>query len=222
MNSPFANQTYSQKPNKRRSDKLMIAGLIILSLVPTLGGIVRLSSIGNQTAENARFLASPIPIVIHVVASLVFCLIGAFQFSKNLRQRNPTWHKKAGRWLMVAGLASAFSGIWMTVFYTIPQPLQGMMLYIVRLLVGFAMIFSIVLAWQTIVQRNIAGHQAWMMRAYALGQGAGTQALIFIPYMSIFGQPNQITRDILMTAAWMINLIWVEWLLHRKTSALNV
>ena len=217
MNPLITNQVLPKKPIKRRSDTFLIAGLVILSFIPTVGGVVRLGSIGNQTAENARFLASPIPIVIHVVASLVFCLIGAFQFSNNFRQKNPSWHKKAGRWLMVAGIASAFSGIWMTLFYTIPQPLQGNILYFVRLLVGFAMILSIVLAWQTIVGRNVSAHKAWMMRAYALGQGAGTQAVIFIPYMVIVGQPSQITRDILMTLAWVINIVFVEWLLQRRT-----
>lgn len=221
MNPPITNQIQPKKPIKRRSDKLLIAGLIILSLIPSLGGIVRLSSLGNQTAENTRFFTSPTPIVIHILTSLIFCLIGAFQFSKNFRQKNPKWHKIAGKWLMVAGIASAISGIWMTVFYTIPQPLQGNTLYFVRLIVGFGMIFSIILSWTSIVNRNIPAHQAWIMRAYALGQGAGTQVFVLLPPMLIFGQIDQLTRDILMTTAWVINLILVEWLLRRKPNTIK-
>ncbi len=119
---------------------------------------------------------------------------------------------------MVAGLASAISGLWMTVFYTIPQPLQGSILYFVRLLVGFGMVLCIVFAWKTIIHKKIAAHQAWITRAYALGQGAGTQVVVTLPYIGLFGQPNQLARDLLMTAAWVINLLIVEWSLLPKTT----
>ena len=44
---------------------------------------------------------------------------------------------------------------------------------------------SIVLAWAAIRQRDVARHRAWMVRAYALGQGAGTQVLIFLGYIAV-------------------------------------
>ena len=80
------------------------------------------------------------------------------------------------------------------------------------------MAISIVLAWNTVRRKNISAHRAWMMRAYALGQGAGTQALIFVPYSLLVGQPNQIIRDVLMTAAWVVNVILVEWMLRRRSA----
>jgi small-conductance mechanosensitive channel len=193
----------------------------VLSLIPALGGVVRLNDLANRTAitpDNARFMAVPLPVVIHIIFALAFCVIGAFQFAPRFRQRHPDWHRMAGRWLMLAGLASALTGIWMTVFYSIPQALQGPLLHVVRLLVGAGMALSIVLAWNTVRRKNIAAHRAWMMRAYALGQGAGTQALIFVPYTLSFGQPNQITRDVLMTASWVINLLIVEWMLRRQST----
>jgi uncharacterized membrane protein len=208
-------------PKTQRADWPVTTALIVLSLIPALGGAVRLNDLANRTAitpDNARFMAVPLPVIIHIIAALVFCIIGAFQFAPNFRKRHPNWHRAAGRWLMVAGLASALSGLWMTVFYSIPQALQGPLLYVVRLLVGIGMALSIVLAWNTVRRKNITAHKAWMMRAYALGQGAGTQALILAPYVGLIGQPNQITRDVLMTAAWVINVIFVEWLLRRRSA----
>jgi uncharacterized membrane protein len=208
-------------PKTQRADWPILTALIVLSLIPALGGAVRLSDLANRTAitpDNARFMAVPLPVIIHIIAALAFCMIGAFQFAPRFRQRHPNWHRAAGRWLMVAGLITAFSGLWMTVFYSIPQPLQGPLLYVVRLLISVGMAASIVLAWNTVRRKNIPAHRAWMMRAYALGQGAGTQALILAPYAVLIGQPNQITRDVLMTAAWMINLLFVEWLLRRRSA----
>jgi uncharacterized membrane protein len=208
-------------PKTQRADWPITTALTVLTLIPALGGVVRLNDLANRAAitpDNARFVDVPLPIIIHIIASLAFCMIGAFQFAPNFRKRHPNWHRAAGRWLMVAGLASALTGIWMTVFYSIPQALQGPLLYVVRLLVGAGMAVSIVLAWNTVRRKNISAHKAWMMRAYALGQGAGTQAVILAPYAVLIGQPNQITRDVLMTAAWVINLLFVEWLLRRRSS----
>lgn len=202
-----------------RADWPIPTALIALSIVPLIGGIVRLTSLTSQTVatpDNARFLAAPIPVAIHILASLAFCIIGAFQFAPSFRQRHPEWHRMAGRWLMVAGVIAALSGVWMTVFYTIPQPLQGSILYVARLFFGIAMMVSIVLAWSTIRRKNIAGHRTWIMRAYAIGQAAGTQVIIILPYTALLGQPEQFARDILMTAAWIVNLAIVEWIARRK------
>lgn len=205
--------------NARRADWPIPTALIALSIVPSLGGLVRLFDLTRQTAvtpDNARFIATPIPVVIHILASLIFCIIGAFQFAPSFRQRHPKWHRIAGRWLMVAGLIAAFSGVWMTIFYTIPQPLQGAILYIARLFFGVTMMVSIFLAWNTVRRKNIARHRIWIMRAYAIGQGAGTQVITILPYTVLLGQPNQFTRDVLMTVAWIINLAVVEWIVRRK------
>jgi uncharacterized membrane protein len=210
-----------RQPKTQRADWPITTALIVLTLIPALGGVVRLNDLANRTAitpDNARFMAVPLPVIIHIITALAFCMIGAFQFAPRFRQRHPNWHRAAGRWLMVAGLASALSGLWMTLFYTIPQALQGPLLYVVRLLVSLGMAASLVLAWNTVRRKNITAHKAWMMRAYALGQGAGTQAVIFVPYTLSFGQANQITRDVLMTAAWIINLLFVEWLLRRRSA----
>ena len=104
----------------------------------------------------------------------------------------------------------------MTLFYPIPPRLQGDLLHAVRLLVGAAMIVSIVLAWMAIMRRDIAQHSAWMIRGYALGQGAGTQVLVMLPWTLIYGEASGLTRDLLMSAAWVINLAVGEWIIRRR------
>ncbi len=62
----------------------------------------------------------------------------------------------------------------MTLFYT-GAP-GGDLLWVIRLLVGSAMAAFLVLGFAAIRRRDIPAHRAWMIRAYALGLGAGTQA----------------------------------------------
>jgi hypothetical protein len=203
-----------------KRDFLVPAMLVVLSIVPVLGGVARLQSLsGPITAENARFLAMPVPVVLHVFGASAYCLLGAFQFSKGVRRRWPVWHRRAGRLLALCGLCAGLTGLWMTVFYTIPRDLQGPLVRVVRLAVGAGMVTAILLAWSSILRRDVARHEAWMVRAYALGQGAGTQALILLPWAVLFGHVVGLPRDLLMTLAWAINILVAEWIIRRSARA---
>jgi uncharacterized membrane protein len=205
-----------------KADFKVPALLLALSVVPTLGAVVRLISVSSDTtvtSGNARFLAAPAPVVIHVISATLYCLLGAFQFSQGFRLRWPGLHRRAGRLLVLCGLSAAVTGMWMTAFYRIPPGLQGPLLYAVRLAVGAAMIASIFIALTSILRREVPRHEAFMIRAYALGQGAGTQVLVMLPWMLISGESGGLTRDVLMTLAWAINVVVAESIIRRRTRA---
>lgn len=201
-------------------DFLVPALLLALSAIPMLGGVVRLTSLSAPiTAESARFVASPIPVVLHIVGGSLYCVLGAFLFSPALRLRWPRWHRRAGKLLALCGLSAALTGIWMAELYAIPHSLQGPILHVVRVIIGAAMATAIVLGWRSIVRRDVARHEAWMIRAYALGQGAGTQVLVTLPWIVVFGEAVGPTRDLLLTLAWVINVVVAEWIIRRRTMA---
>lgn len=211
-------QALHPMPSKNRLDWRVPAVLLALGLVPLAAGILRLAGLatgGPVTPENARFLAAPWPVVAHIVAATLFCNVGAFQFESGLRRRYPGWHRIAGQFLLPCGLIAATSGLWMTVMYPLYPQLQGALLYGARIGFGTAMILFLGLAMTAIWRRDIAHHRAWMIRGYALGQGAGTQVLVALPGILIFGKPGGLTRDLLMAAAWIINLAFAEWIIRR-------
>ncbi len=79
---------------------LVPAALILLSLVPVAAGMARVAQLtggGTVTSDNARFFASPVHVVVHILCASVFCLLGAFQFVPVIRRRRPGWHRTAGR-----------------------------------------------------------------------------------------------------------------------------
>ncbi len=202
-----------------RSDFKVPGLLLALSLVPVLGGVARMRSLSGGLpvgADDARFVAAPVPVVLHVVAATFYSLLGAFQFSTGLRLRWPTWHRRGGVLLLVGALLTGATGLWMTAVYAIPQPLQGPLLYGMRLAVGAAMLTSIVGGWASIVRRDLAQHEAWMIRAYALAQGAGTQAVIILPVILFSGPVLGLTRDVLLSAAWGVNTVAAEWIIRRR------
>lgn len=199
-----------------RNHWLVPAGLIALSLVPVAAGSARLVQLAGSpavTEANARFVTTPLPVVLHVVGATVFCLLGALQFSTTLRSR--AWHRRAGRVVVPAGLVAAVSGLWMAVWYDLPAS-DNQALEITRLVVGSAMVASLVLAVVGVRRRDFAMHRDWMMRGYALGIGAGTQVLTNLPWVIAFGTPSPQVRAVLMGAGWAINLAVAEWFIRRR------
>jgi uncharacterized membrane protein len=151
------NQKDLSKPSSPwwRSAVFALAGLLLLAVVPVLGGILRLSDLAFAaaiTAENARFFAAPLPIVIHIVGASLFLLLGAVQFMPSIRQRFPRWHRGAGRVALVAGLSAAFAGLWMTATY--PAAANSDLLYVVRMTVGTAWAASLILSFLAIRRRD--------------------------------------------------------------------
>ena len=98
----------------------MPAGLVALGTIPVVAGslrLVELSGGAEVMPSDARYTASPLPVVLHIVSATVFAILGAFQFSAPIRRRRPGWHRRAGRVVVVAGLGVALSALWLNQFY---------------------------------------------------------------------------------------------------------
>jgi Predicted membrane protein (DUF2306) len=197
---------------------LVPVGLLILSFIPIAAGAFRLSQLAGAAAitpANARFFASPLPVVLHILSVTIFSLLGAFQFDPGFRRRRPAWHRAAGWILIPSGLVAALSGLWMTLFYPWIEG-DGVILYGLRLVFGLLMLGSIFFGVAAIRRRDFVQHAHWMMRGYAVGLGAGTQALTQMTWMLLIGKPDELSKAMLMAAGWVINLGVVEWIIRKR------
>jgi uncharacterized membrane protein len=203
----------------RRPTLALLAGLFLLSAVPVVAGTVRIVQLisNDYRPADARFFDAPLPVVIHILASAVFALLGALQIAVGRGNRRPRWHRPVGWAVVPSGLVAGLSGLWMTLFYPWPAG-DGVVLYGLRLVFGSAMVVSLGLAVLTILRRDVAGHRAWMLRGYAIGLGAGTQVLTHLVGSALIGgAPNEFERALLMGAGWGINLLIAEWVIRRRT-----
>jgi uncharacterized membrane protein len=198
----------------------LVTGLFILSAIPLIFGVLRLNELANGaeiTPDNARFFASPLPVILHIVGAAVYALLGALQFVSRLWRRGTGWHRWAGRVLVPFGLVVGLSGLWMTLFYPRSEGASDL-LYGLRLFFGSGMVLSIVLGFIEIRRGNILQHRAWMTRAYAIGLGAGTQVLTGMIGALLFGKANEFENALLMGAAWVINLAVAEWSIRKRSN----
>jgi uncharacterized membrane protein len=163
---------------------------------------------------NARYFAAPISVVLHVVASVLYFVLGAFQFSASFRRRRPDWHRAAGRVLIPAGVLSALSGIWMAWVYP-PLFGDGTAITVIRTVVGACIVAFICLGFAAVSKSNIGQHQAWMMRAYALAIAAGTQPATLAPLVLFPSLSGELGYTLGLAAGWILNLAIAEWLIRR-------
>ncbi len=217
----------SQLNFSRKANWLIPTGLIALSFIPIAAGTFRVAQLwsgAEVTPDNARFFAAPLPVILHILSSVIYCVLGALQFSPGFRNNKPRWHRLAGRLLVPCGLIAALSALWMTQFYppgiNPPASFDGSLVYAMRLLAGAAMALSLCLGLAAILKRDISSHRAWMMRSYALGLGAGTQVITHLPWFLFPPVQGVTARAIFMGAGWAINLAVAEWFIARERSRL--
>lgn len=199
-----------------RPTSWMPFALLALVLIPAIAGtlrIVELTGGPHLIPDNPRMAASPVPVVVHIVCAVAYAVLGAFQFAPGIRMRRPAWHRTAGRVAVGLGLAVAFSGLWMTLFYA-RQPGTGELAYVFRLAFGSGMAACILLGLTAIRGGEVSRHRAWMARAYALALGAGTQVFTQGFGEALFGA-GELTTDLALGAGWVINLAVAEYFIRR-------
>lgn len=208
--------------NLTRTERAFLALIVVYSFVPAIVALVRIPELLGAPAivpPNPRAVIDPVPVILHILASSVFCLAGALQFLPSLRRNRPVVHRSLGRLVAAAGCISALTGFWMTVFYVFPETLQGPLLYWARISLSVTMCALVVWAMIAIRAQNVSAHRTAMLRSYAIGQGASTQTVLFIAILAFSGvEPLGFTRDVLMVTAWLINLAIAEVMIRRTTS----
>ncbi|MGB8032125.1 MAG: DUF2306 domain-containing protein [Terracidiphilus sp.] len=144
-------------------------------------------------------------LLVHITSGMVALLIGPFQFSRRLRQRNLQLHRVLGRTYLIAVLCGSLAGMGLAVTTTF-----GVMW-------GFSL-FCLALAWSTcgamafyaIKLRQIAVHQEWMVRTYIVTFAFVTFRLLndYGP-TSRLGAPGQ-RGDVYIWACWVVPLMAAE------------
>ena len=203
---------------KRTKRWLVPALLLLLGSLNILFGALQLDTIWQgppavpDEAVSMTYFQSPIPIVSHIVAGILFNLLGPLQFAPLNWQRWPRWHRWSGRLLMIAGVVVGFSGLWMNQFF---PAYGGFLKYSAVALSSIGIVVALGLALRAILARDVPRHRVWMMRAFALGLGPATQRLIILPIFFTTGIPDDLTIGVIVWSGFLINLTVVEWVWRR-------
>src|SRR5262249_44828638 len=117
---------------------------------------------------NGRYYEHPYLTLVHVVAGLLFMVLGPIQFWPAVRNRWIRFHRFSGRVFFVASLAGVISAL----AFVPMLPVFGSFSTKVGVVVaGVAFLICLVQGYVCIRRREIALHREWMIRTFAIGLG---------------------------------------------------
>lgn len=204
-----------------RSGWLAVSGLLVLSALPVIGGVLRLSEGRGDREGDVLVVAmvAMVAIITHIVAMSAFCVLGAFQFSPALRVRH-RWHRRVGRVLIPAGFLAALSSVVLVVvFGGAPEEFP---IAVVRLIFAVPMMAFLAFAVVAILRRDFIAHGAWMTRAYAIAVSGGTQAIVAIVWSIPFGETDAAGEAWVVGIGFALNSLIAEGIIRRRGARASV
>jgi uncharacterized membrane protein len=172
--------------------------------------------LGAVPADSLRLMVAPAALFVHALAGLTFGLTGPLQFTRVLRGRFDRLHRAAGRAFAVAGVGLGLSGLMLLARV---ESISTALLDTARGLAGAALLVALAFGMHAIRSRDLDRHRAWMIRAYAIGMGSGTVALVFFPIYIINGVPPKgLGADLVVTGWWAFNALLAEMIIRQRAS----
>jgi hypothetical protein len=139
----------------------------------------------------------------HVAASGVAMILGAFQFSKTLRRRAPSLHHWSGRAYILACVIGGLAGGVIALSSTAGLTAGAGFFMLAVLWVPFTL-----LALGAAMRKNFIAHERWMIRSFALTFAAVTLR-IQIPIAGALGEAGVIPSDFVWSYQYIAWLAWV-------------
>lgn len=193
----------------------LVLALAFCTFIPVMNGAIRVVQIplGALPEDSLRLAPFPVAFFLHSLAGVLFGVLGPLQFVRALRRRFGTLHRLSGRVFVLAGAGLALSGL-------------GLLLQIESIRTGFldaargvfslALMAALVLGVAAARAHDMLRHRAWMIRAYAIGMGTGTVALVMFPIYLITGEPpTGLASDIVVVGMWLLSIALGEWIVRR-------
>lgn len=187
---------------------------IIISFQPLLyfnpdirsGGLL-----GTKSAELLQDILYNIPFYIHIIFAAVALLIGWAQFNRNWRNKYLNFHRSLGKVYMISVLIGGCTGLIIAANAT-----GGILTKIGFALLAVLWLFTTLKGYLSIINKEVAHHENWMIRSYALCF-AGVTLRLWIPFfMILLGYEFLESYKIIAWLAWVPNLIVAEVLIYLK------
>lgn len=168
---------------------------------------------GLMSSKSAQLLGNrlwQVGFYTHITLGGLALLSGCTQFLSGLRQKRLSLHRSLGKVYVaavmlsgVAGLGIAFAasgGVWAQTGFAA---------------LGFLWLYTTAKAFLAIKKREIAEHQNWMTRSYALCFGAVTLRLWLPLFLGALGMSFDFAYPIIAWISWVPNLLVAEWIIRR-------
>ncbi|WP_456460669.1 DUF2306 domain-containing protein [Reichenbachiella sp.] len=187
---------------------------VLVGVYPVLYGLVDMSQgfLGGKTDELLNSSVWNWLFYQHISMGAISMLTGWTQFSKKLRAKNINLHRTLGKIYVFSVLLSGSAGLYLSFFAT-----GGIIAVFGFGTMAVLWLSTTVMAFLTIKRGEVAAHQNWMIRSYALCWAAVTLRL-WLPGLQAFGGMEFISAYLLVSwLCWVPNLAVAEMFFIRSS-----
>ncbi len=185
-----------------------IASLILLLIVfAVIRSLESYSGIAQQNLFELRYLEHPIVTALHMLSGILFISLAPLQFVKRLRIKRLNLHRQLGRVLVCCALVSGAYGLISTI---VLPAFGGLPSEAAAWFFGPLFLFAILRAFWCARNKKITQHRQWMIRAFALGLGVGTQRIFLIILMISTGYSFEESFGPALWLGFGLNLLIAE------------
>jgi hypothetical protein len=197
----------------------LLSVLVFFTFIPVMLAAVQVVQIplGALPEDSRRLAAAPLSHFLHALGGFLFGVLGPVQFFHVLRLRFGTLHRLAGYVFVLAGLALAVSGLGLLLQV---DSVATQLLDAARGVFSLALIGALLLGVSAAWDRRLFQHRIWMIRAYAIGMGSGTIALVMFPIYLIKGEAlTGLASDFAVVGIWLLSIAIGEWVIQRLSDS---
>lgn len=202
---------------------LLLTSIVVAVYFPSKYLTDTLKSLAhNDPGLASTYAVTPVLIqvafYVHIVFSGMALLLGGFQFSRALRRRFPRTHRWIGRTYVVSVLLGGVAAFVMSFFSSVA-------------FLGFFGFGTLAVLWiwttyrgyHSARNRDLAAHQAWMIRSFALTYAAPMLRIWLILLILIqlpFGLDGAVAAANAYAPVpflcWLPNLVIAEYIIYRR------
>ena len=168
---------------------------------------------GLMSSKSAELLGNrlwQLGFYTHITFGGLALLSGCTQFLSGLRQKRLSLHRSLGKVYVAAVMLSGTAGLGIAFAAS-----AGVIAQMGFATLGFLWLYTTAKAFLAIKKRNIAEHQNWIIRSYALCFGAVTLRLWMPLFLGALGMSFDFAYPIIAWISWVPNLLVAEWIIRR-------
>jgi len=169
---------------------LAVALLIFTGLTAIFGRAAFMSeAMSNPDMEmnifDIRYYTNALATFLHLGPGFLVFSLGPLQFMRNIRKKHIGFHRWSGRVYILCGAIGAFSGIAIGVF----DPFlgltdQGFNEAMATAFFGAWVLFTLIMAYTRIRQKQFGAHREWMIRSFAAMLAIATERLMLTAFQA--------------------------------------
>ena len=222
-------QTVARRPLFRSaSTRSALKGLVPLALLTVI--FIGYAVPPYLTLDPTQARIQPMPphasyyplLVTHIFLGSVALLAGCLQVWPWLRRSRPVIHRVSGRIYVAAALTASIC-----VMIISPMGLHGANQRVANTMLALLWFGTTLAGFRAIRQRRFADHRRWMLRSVALAFSIVAFRFwmlvifaVFVPETFTGGEVDLAALDqaigLTSWVSWVVNLLIVEWWLHRR------